>query len=82
MIKIWNIKESKKNPVPIQIKSHLGAITSLAWLKNLKNIKADSEILFSASSSADIYLHQNKNGNFNEIAALKAQEGINSITIS
>jgi len=56
MIKIWNIKESKKNPVPIQIKSHLGAITSLAY--------------------------QNKNGNFNEIAALKAQEGINSITIS
>ena len=41
-----------------------------------------SEVLASASSSGDIYLHSNKVGGFVEAAAFKMQEGINCIRVS
>jgi hypothetical protein len=46
----------------MQIKSHMGAISSLAWIRSLKGDAYGSEILASASQSGDIYLHSNKNG--------------------
>ena len=57
-------------------------ITSLAWFKNLKNELQGNDILASSSSSGDIYLHSNKHGTFQEIMALKLQEGINCIRSS
>ena len=57
-------------------------VTSLAWVKNLKNEVMGSGILASASSSGDIYMHSNKSGQFLEVMSLKLQEGITCVRVS
>lgn len=49
----------------------MGAITSFAWIRNLKGESYGTDILASSSSSGDIYLHTNKNGEFIQTNYLK-----------
>jgi hypothetical protein len=60
----------------------MGAITSFAWIKNLKGEAYGTENLASASSSGDIFIHSNKTGEFSQTNYLKMQEGINCIRVS
>lgn len=66
----------------MQIKSHMCGVTSLAWVKNLRSELMGTDILASSSSSGEIFLHSNKNGSFQDVMALKMQEGINCIRVS
>ena len=64
VVKLWDLRGDKtqKDQSLMQIKSHMGAISSLAWIRSLKGDAYGNEILASASQSGDIYLHSNKNG--------------------
>lgn len=57
-------------------------VTSLAWVKNLRSELMGTDILASSSSSGEIFLHSNKTGSFQDVMALKMQEGINCIRVS
>ena len=83
-VKVWDLrgqKESKDQNI-YHIKSHMCGVTSLAWIRNLRSDLMGSDILGSASSSGDIYLHSNKNGTFHEVMSMKIQEGINCLRVS
>jgi WD40 repeat protein len=84
VVKLWDLKSDKnqKDQSISQIKSHLGAISSLAWIKSLKGEGYGTETLASASTSGDIYIHSNKSGEFVQSNYLKMQEGINCIRVS
>ena len=84
VVKLWDLKTDKnqKDQSTLQIKSHMGAITSFAWIKNLRGEAYGSENLASASSSGDIFIHSNKGGEFLQANYLKMQEGINCIRAS
>lgn len=64
VVKLWNLRSDKnqKDQSTMQIKSHMGSITSFAWIKSLKGEGFGSEILASSSLSGDIYIHSNKTG--------------------
>ena len=85
LVKVWDLRgqsNSQKEQNVAQVKSHMCGVTSIAWLKNLRPELTSSDILASASSSGDIYFHSNKTGSFQEVMALKLQEGINCIRTS
>jgi WD40 repeat protein len=84
VVKLWDLRGDKnqKDQSMLQIKSHMGAISSFAWIKSLKGDSYGSEILASASQSGDIFLHSNKTGEFMQTNFLKMQEGINCIRVS
>lgn len=84
VVKLWDLRADKnqKDHSPLQIKSHMGAITSLAWLKNVRGEAYGSDNLASSSSSGDIFIHSNKGGEFIQANYLKMQEGINCIRAS
>lgn len=79
---MWDLKEKETKKAPLQIKSHIGAITSLAWIKSYQKNSSAGEILASSSSIGDIYLHSLKNNAVVETMSSKSQEGINAIRIS
>jgi WD40 repeat protein len=84
VVKLWDLKGDKtqKDQSLLQIKSHMGSITSFAWIRALKGDAYGTEILASASLSGDIYLHSNKAGEFLQTNFLKMQEGVNCIRAS
>lgn len=84
LVKLWDLRaeKSQKDQSVIQIKSHMGAVSSFAWIRNLKGEAYGSEVLASSSTSGDIFIHSNKNGEFSQINYLKMQEGINCIKVS
>lgn len=80
LVKIWDMKNHKH--VYSTIKSHVGSVSSIAWIKSLGTEKAQGEIISSASSIGDIYLHSVKTGNIVETLHTRNQEGINQIKVS
>lgn len=85
IVKLWDLrgdKNAEKERDVIQIKSHMCGVTSLAWIKNLRSESIGGELLASASSSGDLFLHSNKAGVFQEAMSLKLQEGINCVRVS
>lgn len=83
VVKLWDLRGDKnQSQSNLQIKSHMGSVTSFAWIKSLKGDNFGSEILASASLSGDIYIHSNKTGEFLQTNFLKMQEGVNCIRVS
>lgn len=84
VVKLWDLRGDKnqKDQSTLQIRSHMGSITSFAWIKTLKGEAFGSEILASSSLSGDIYIHSNKTGEFLQANFLKMQEGVNCIRAS
>ena len=66
IVKVWDLRggdKEKDDKNITHIKLHMCGVTSLAWIKGLKNGEI-GDVLASASSSGDIYLHANRMGNF------------------
>lgn len=65
-----------------EIKSHIGSITSLAWIKNLRGEGFGTDIIASASTSGDIFLNSNKTAEFPKIKQMRMNEGVTCIKAS
>lgn len=76
-VKVWDLKAKDKDNCTT-LKSHLGGVSSLAWLKTIRN---EPDVLASASQSGDIYLHSLRNP-ANPYLSLKLTEGINCLRAS
>jgi WD40 repeat protein len=70
LVKIWDMKNHKQ--VYSTIKSHVGQVTSLSWIKN-SGIEKGPEILASSSTIGDIFLHSIKTSNIIETLNAKNQ---------
>lgn len=79
-MKIWDMKNHKH--VFSTIKSHVASVNSLAWIRNLGMEKVQGDVLASASSIGDIFLHSVKTSNIVETFNTKNQESVNQIKVS
>lgn len=80
LVKIWDMKNHKH--VFSTIKSHVASVTSLAWIKHLGMEKVQGDVLASASSIGDIFLHSIKTSNIVETFNTNNQESVNQIKVS
>ena len=71
-MKIWNTKNPKE-PY-LKVKAHSAPVTSLAWFSN-------EEVITSASTSGDIFLHSVKTGTIME-SLNTGKEAVNKICIA
>lgn len=74
LVKLWELH--KNNDVNSIIKSHIGSVTSLAWIRRANQ----GEILASASSIGDIYLHTAKTSVVVQMLSAKS-EPVNMIRV-
>lgn len=65
LVKIWDMKSTTKE-VPNVLRSHFGAVTSVAWSKQ-------EDIIASSSIIGDIFLNSARNSNVIENFASKGQ---------